>query len=178
MNGVENLHQRFNGQRQAKNNQRLVTCFTLKEQWRLSINSLLLFGFDAHEMINLIENVAPENNKTDWSYAWQEVSHVEHHRWIKRSSSCPRSLKGIINIRLSIFALQLQSTPFIFGNQLNEDFLKKIGGNQYTFIWHKPIRSQLRTNIRLINWNNRRKAKVAAITITLQIKWPIYHHAV
>ena len=65
MNGVENLRQRFNGQRQAKNNQRLVTCFTLKEQWRLSINSLLLFGFDAHEMINLIENVAPETKLTD-----------------------------------------------------------------------------------------------------------------
>ena len=60
------------------------------------------------------------------SYAWQEVSHIEHHRWVKRSYSCPRSLKGIINIRLSIFALQLQSTPFIFGNQLNEDFLIKL----------------------------------------------------
>ena len=94
------------------------------------------------------------------SYAWQEVSHVGHHRWVKHSSSCPRSFKGVINIKPSTFVLQLQSTPFIFGNQLNEDFLKKIGGNQYTFIWHKPIRSQLRTNIRLINWNNRRKAKL------------------
>ena len=143
MNGVENLHQRFNGQRQAKNNQRLVTCFTLKEQWRLSINSLLLFGFDAHEMINLIENVAPENNKTYWSYAWQEVSHVEHHRWIKRSSSCPRSLKGIINIRLSIFALQLQSTPFIFGNQLNEDFLIKLMGTNILSFDTSPLEASL-----------------------------------
>ena len=65
MNGVENLRQRFNGQRQAKNNQRLVTCFTLKDQWCLSINSSVLFGFDAHQMINLIENVAPANNKTE-----------------------------------------------------------------------------------------------------------------
>ena len=65
MNGVENLRQRLNGQRQAKNNPRLVTCFTLKDQWRLSINSLVLFGFYAHEMINLLENVAPENNKTE-----------------------------------------------------------------------------------------------------------------
>ena len=143
MNGVENLHQRFNGQRQAKNNQRLVTCFTLKEQWRLSINSLVLFGFDAPEMINLIENVAPENNKTDWSYAWQEVSHVEHHRWVKRSSSCPRSLKGIINIRLSIFALQLQSTPFIFGNQLNEDFLIKLMGTNILSFDTSPLEASL-----------------------------------
>ena len=65
MNGVENLRQRLNGQRQAKNNSRLVTCFTLKDQWRLSINSLVLFGFYAHVMINLLENVAPENNKTE-----------------------------------------------------------------------------------------------------------------
>ena len=143
MNGVENLHQRFNGQRQAKNNQRLVTCFTLKEQWRLSINSLLLFGFDAHEMINLIENVAPENNKTDWSYAWQEVSHVEHHRWVKRSSSCPRSLKGIINIRSSIFALQLQSRPFIFGNHLNEDYLRKLVGTNILSFDTSPLETSL-----------------------------------
>ena len=65
MNGVENLHQRFNGQRQAKNNQRLVTCFTLKDQRHLSINSSVLFGFDAPEMINLLENVTPANNKTE-----------------------------------------------------------------------------------------------------------------
>ena len=54
MNGVENLRQRLNGQRQAKNNPRLVTCFTLKDEWRLSKNSLVLFGFDAHVMINLL----------------------------------------------------------------------------------------------------------------------------
>ena len=65
MNGVENLRQRLNGQRQAKNNPRLVTCFTLKDQRRLSKNSLVLFGFDAHVMINLLENVAPANNKTE-----------------------------------------------------------------------------------------------------------------
>ena len=28
-------------------------------------NSLVLFGFDAHVMINLLENVAPANNKTE-----------------------------------------------------------------------------------------------------------------
>ena len=65
MNGVENLRQRLNGQKQAKNNPRLVTCFTLKDQWRLSINSLVLLGFYVHVMINLLENVAPENNKTE-----------------------------------------------------------------------------------------------------------------
>ena len=54
MNGVENLRQRLNGQRQAKNNPRLVTCFTLKDEWRLSKNSLVLFGSDAHVMINLL----------------------------------------------------------------------------------------------------------------------------
>ena len=65
MNGVENLRQRFNGQSQAKNNQRLVTCFTLKDQRYLSINSSVLFGFHAPEIINLLENVAPANNKTE-----------------------------------------------------------------------------------------------------------------
>ena len=77
------------------------------------------------------------------SYAWQEVSHIEHHRWVKRSSSCPRSLKGIINIRPSIFALQLQSTPFIFGNQLNEDFLIKLMGTNILSFDTSPLETSL-----------------------------------
>ena len=77
------------------------------------------------------------------SYAWQEVSHIEHHRWVKRSYSCPRSLKGIINIRLSIFALQLQSTPFIFGNQLNEDFLIKLMGTNILSFDTSPLEASL-----------------------------------
>ena len=77
------------------------------------------------------------------SYAWQEVSHIEHHRWVKRSSSCPRSLKGIINIRPSIFALQLQSTPFIFGNQLNEDFLIKLMGTNILSFNTSPLETSL-----------------------------------
>ena len=77
------------------------------------------------------------------SYAWQEVSHIEHHRWVKRSSSCPRSLKGIINIRPSIFALQLQSTPFIFGNQLNEDYLRKLVGTNILLFDTSPLETSL-----------------------------------
>ena len=77
------------------------------------------------------------------SYAWQEVSHIEHQRWVKRSYSCPRSLKGIINIRLSIFALQLQSTPFIFGNQLNEDFLIKLMGTNILSFDTSPLEASL-----------------------------------
>ena len=77
------------------------------------------------------------------SYAWQEVSHVGHHRWVKRSSSCPRSLKGIINIRPSIFVLQLQSTPFIFGNQLNEDFLIKLVGTNILSFDTSPLETSL-----------------------------------
>ena len=64
-NGLENLRQRLNGQRQAKSNPRLVTCFTLKDQWLLLINSLVLFGFNAHVKINVIENVTRVNNNTE-----------------------------------------------------------------------------------------------------------------
>ena len=77
------------------------------------------------------------------SYAWQEVSHIEHHRWVKRSYSCPRSLKGIINIRPSTFVLQLQSTPFIFGNQLNEDFLIKLMGTNILSFDTSPLEASL-----------------------------------
>ena len=64
-NGLENLRQRLNGQRQAKSNPRLVTCFTLKDQWLLPINSVVLFGFNAHVKINVIENVTRVNNNTE-----------------------------------------------------------------------------------------------------------------
>ena len=90
-NGLENLRQRLNGQRQAKSNPRLVTCFTLKDQWLLPINSVVLFGFNAHVKINVIENVTRVNNNT------------EILKFIKRSSSCPRILKDMINMRPSYF---------------------------------------------------------------------------
>lgn len=64
MNGLENLRYRLNGQGRAKNNLNLITCLTLKDQWYLPINALVLFGFDAFTKINLIENVTHVNSKT------------------------------------------------------------------------------------------------------------------
>lgn len=64
MNGLENLRYRLNGQGRAKNNLHLITCLTLKDQWYLPINALVLFGFDAFIKINLIENVTHANSKT------------------------------------------------------------------------------------------------------------------
>ena len=64
MNGLENLRYRLNGQGRAKNNLHLIACLTLKDQWYLPINALVLFGFDAYIKINLIENVTHENSKT------------------------------------------------------------------------------------------------------------------
>ena len=73
---------------------------------------------------------------------------IQFGRWLDSfssvlCSSCPRSLEGIINIRPSIFASQLQSTPFIFGNQLNEDFLRKSVGTIILSFDTSPLETSL-----------------------------------